>query len=44
LNARGQQNVTEIMLAVGIANFGRFAQYYRQQIGESPSTTLKRGL
>jgi hypothetical protein len=29
------------MVNVGIVNFGRYAQYYREQIGVSPSTTLK---
>ena len=33
--------VTKLMMNVGIVNFGRYAQYYREQIGVSPSTTLK---
>lgn len=33
--------VTNLMMNVGIVNFGRYAQYYREQIGVSPSTTLK---
>jgi AraC-like DNA-binding protein len=33
--------VTKLMMSVGIVNFGRYAQYYREQIGVSPSTTLK---
>jgi transcriptional regulator GlxA family with amidase domain len=33
--------VTNLMTNVGIVNFGRYAQYYREQIGVSPSTTLK---
>jgi len=31
----------DLMMNVGIVNFGRYAQYYREQIGVSPSTTLK---
>ncbi len=33
--------VTNLMMNVGIVNFGRYAQYYKEQIGVSPSTTLK---
>jgi AraC-like DNA-binding protein len=33
--------VTNLMVNVGIVNFGRYAQYYREHIGVSPSTTLK---
>jgi hypothetical protein len=29
------------MMNVGIVNFGRYAQYYREQMGVSPSVTLK---
>jgi hypothetical protein len=29
------------MMSVGIVNFGRYAQYYRELVGVSPSTTLK---
>ncbi|MBH0111880.1 AraC family transcriptional regulator [Novosphingobium sp. YJ-S2-02] len=34
-------SVTEMMLDCGIVNFGRYAQYYRQQYGCSPSQTLR---
>ena len=34
-------SVTEMMLDCGIVNFGRYAQYYRQQYGCSPSETLR---
>jgi AraC-like DNA-binding protein len=37
-----QRSVTDLMLDSGIANFGRFAQYYRQQYGCLPSETLRR--
>jgi AraC-like DNA-binding protein len=33
--------VTNLMMNVGIVNFGRYAQYYREQVGVSPSATLK---
>ena len=36
-----QASVTEQMLDCGIVNFGRYAQYYRQQYGCSPSETLR---
>lgn len=36
-----QASVTEMMLDCGIVNFGRYAQYYRQQYGCSPSQTLR---
>ena len=35
-------SVTELMLECGIINFGRYAQYYRQQYGCRPSETLRR--
>ena len=38
------QTVTSTMLSVGIANFGRYADYYRQQIGVRPSDTLRRAV
>ncbi|HUI61860.1 MAG TPA: AraC family transcriptional regulator [Steroidobacteraceae bacterium] len=38
------QSVTDLMQAVGIVNFGRYARYYRQQIGVPPSVTLKRAM
>ncbi|PZU56561.1 MAG: AraC family transcriptional regulator [Sphingobium sp.] len=34
-------SVTELMLECGIMNFGRYAQYYRQQYGCRPSETLR---
>jgi len=44
LVADGRQSVTDLMQAVGIVNFGRYAHYYRRLIGEVPSATLKRNL
>lgn len=44
LAANADQSVTSLMLAVGIANFGRYAQYYRQLIGVTPSETLRRSI
>jgi AraC-like DNA-binding protein len=44
LSADGRQSVTDLMQAVGIVNFGRYAHYYRQLIGEAPSATLKRSM
>ena len=41
LTADATAGVTNLMMNVGIVNFGRYAQYYREQIGVSPSTTLK---
>ena len=41
LAADASAGVTDLMMNVGIVNFGRYAQYYRQHIGVSPSTTLK---
>jgi AraC-like DNA-binding protein len=41
LAADASAAVTDLMMNVGIVNFGRYAQYYREQIGVSPSTTLK---
>jgi AraC-like DNA-binding protein len=38
------QSVTELMQNVGIANFGRYAQYYRRKIGVAPSVTLRGGV
>ena len=38
------QSVTDLMQAVGIVNFGRYARYYRELIGVAPSVTLKRCL
>jgi len=42
LDADGRQSITELMQGVGIMHFSRYAQYYRQQIGEAPSVTLRR--
>jgi hypothetical protein len=42
LGAAAGQSVTDLMQAVGIVNFGRYARYYRQQVGVVPSVTLKR--
>lgn len=36
------RNVTEIALDYGFVHLGRFAESYRQQFGELPSTTFKR--
>ncbi|MEP7246800.1 MAG: helix-turn-helix domain-containing protein [Gammaproteobacteria bacterium] len=44
LAADSRQSVTSLMLGVGIANFGRYAHYYRQQIGVAPSVTLRRAI
>jgi AraC-like DNA-binding protein len=41
LEADGSARVTDLMMNVGIVNFGRYAQYYREQMGVSPSVTLK---
>jgi AraC-like DNA-binding protein len=41
LAADATAGVTNLMSNVGIVNFGRYARYYREQIGVSPSTTLK---
>lgn len=42
LDSEGGANVTELMLECGIVNFGRYAQYYRQQYGCLPSETLRK--
>jgi transcriptional regulator GlxA family with amidase domain len=42
LHAGSQANVTSIALAHGFDHVGRFAQLYRQVIGELPSRTLAR--
>jgi len=44
LSADAGQSVTDLMQAVGIVNFGRYAQYYRRHIGVTPSVTLKRSM
>ncbi len=41
LAADAGAGVTDLMMNVGIVNFGRYAQYYRRQIGVSPSVTLR---
>jgi AraC-like DNA-binding protein len=41
LAADANTGVTNLMINVGIVNFGRYAQYYREQIGVSPSRTLR---
>jgi transcriptional regulator GlxA family with amidase domain len=41
LEADATEGVTTLMMNLGIVNFGRYAQYYREQIGVSPSTTLR---
>ena len=43
LAANGSQSVTTLMTAVGIMSFGRYAEYYRKQIGVAPSLTLRQG-
>ena len=42
LNAAPGTTVTDIALQNGFAHFGRFAAYYRQTYGETPSRTLRR--
>lgn len=44
LSADATQSVTSLMLGVGIANFGRYAHYYRQRFGVPPSSTLRRAM
>jgi AraC-like DNA-binding protein len=41
LAADANQGVTDLMMNLGIVNFGRYAQYYRERFGVAPSTTLK---
>jgi transcriptional regulator GlxA family with amidase domain len=43
-SAEAGQSVTDLMQAVGIVNFGRYAHYYRRRIGVPPSVTLKRAI
>ena len=40
--AQPSASVTELMLEHGVANFGRFAQYYRARYGCRPSDTLRK--
>lgn len=42
LQADPHHSVTSLMLGVGIANLGRYADYYRKEIGVTPSATLRR--
>jgi len=44
LSAGPSQSVTGLMENLGIVNFGRYAAYYRQFIGETPSMTLRRAM
>lgn len=44
LAAEPGQTVTSAMVSVGIASFGRYAEYYQQQFGQWPSETLRRAL
>ncbi|WIM13492.1 helix-turn-helix domain-containing protein [Enhydrobacter sp.] len=41
LSAARDANVTDVAMASGFTQLGRFAAYYRQQFGELPSQTLK---
>lgn len=41
MDGNPDSSVTELMLECGIMNFGRYAQYYRQQYGCRPSDTLR---
>jgi len=43
-SAEAGQSVTDLMQAVGIVNFGRYANYYRRRIGVPPSVTLRRAI
>lgn len=43
LAADSSQTVTDLMTSVGIMSFGRYAEYYRKQIGVAPSLTLRHG-
>jgi AraC-like DNA-binding protein len=40
--APGSTSVTDVLLALGINNLGRFADYYRRRYGCLPSETLRR--
>jgi AraC-like DNA-binding protein len=40
----GDATVTRVAFELGFNHLGRFARYYLEQFGESPSTTLKRSL
>ncbi len=39
--APSESSVTDLMLSCGISSFGRYAQYYKQHYGCSPSDTLR---
>ncbi|WP_321967852.1 anthranilate 1,2-dioxygenase regulatory protein AndR [Burkholderia cepacia] len=41
LRASGTERVANIALGCGFANFGRFANAYREKFGEAPSDTLR---
>jgi AraC-like DNA-binding protein len=41
-HAAPDTSVTRVALELGFGHLGRFAQMYRQVIGESPSQTLAR--
>ena len=42
LRARADTSITELATRSGFAHFGRFAGYYRDRFGESPSATRRR--
>lgn len=41
LSADATTNVTDVAMATGFTQLGRFSAYYRQQFGELPSRTLR---
>ncbi len=40
----GETSVTTVAFECGFGNAGHFAKYYRENFGETPSQTLRRGL
>jgi TolB-like protein/AraC-like DNA-binding protein len=44
LRCADNSSVTEIATRFGFSHLGRFSQQYRRRFGESPSSTLRRGL